>query len=276
MNHASSNCTALLISILLAASLQASNTNGFGLDVLTDGGERQEFNHRGTVYIQALRGESYELRITNPTPYRVAVALSVDGLNTIDANHTDVWSASKWVLEPYGSAVISGWQINNAQARRFFFTGERGSYGAAIGQTANLGVIEAVYFRERQPIITYEPYREWPKEDRKSGARDQAQAPSPPSEHSSQTGKQAAPQSAGALSDEYAATGMGDRTDHEIQSVRIQLERQPLASVRLRYEYRDQLVKLGVIPSAEEPLRRRESAQGFEGFCPVPAEVRRN
>ena len=42
-----------------------------------------------SLYVEAMRGASYALRLTNPTPYRVAVALSVDGLNTIDARHTD-------------------------------------------------------------------------------------------------------------------------------------------------------------------------------------------
>src|SRR5213078_562122 len=94
------------------------------------------------------------LRITNPTPYRVAVALSVDGLNTIDARHTDARSATKWVLGPYESTEISGWQVNDRTARSFFFTGERRSYGAALGQTENLGVIEAVFYRERRPRIS--------------------------------------------------------------------------------------------------------------------------
>ena len=158
MRHRTMQLAAFLVFTLISATVRASNNRDFGVEVLTDNGELSQLDHRGAVYIEAERGESYELRISNPTPYRVAVALSVDGLNTIDAKHSDAWGASKWVLEPYGSAVISGWQINENAARRFYFTGEKNSYGAALGQTDNLGVIEAVYFRERQPIITYEPW----------------------------------------------------------------------------------------------------------------------
>ena len=68
---------------------------------------------------------------------------------------------------------------------------------------------------------------------------------------------------------------MGDRTDHEIERVSIDLERKPLASVRIRYEYHNQLVKLGVLPSYRAPLDRRENARGFESYCPQPAENRR-
>src|SRR5258706_1554693 len=141
---------ALLFFALCSSQSFAAGTSGFAVNVLVDDERRAEYVDGGTVYIEAVRGASYSLRLTNPTAYRVAVALSVDGLNTIDAKHTDARSASKWVLEPYESTVISGWQISNRTARNFFFTGERHSYGATLGQTENLGVIEAVYFRERR------------------------------------------------------------------------------------------------------------------------------
>src|SRR6266850_1248112 len=133
----------------------AAYAGGFSLRVLVDDTPRPEYDRNGTVYIEALRGKSYALRLTNPTPDRVAVALAVDGLNTIDAKHTDAHGASKWIIEPYDSIVISGWQISDSSARKFFFTGEKQSYGAALGQTENLGVIEAVFFRERRPQYLY-------------------------------------------------------------------------------------------------------------------------
>jgi hypothetical protein len=73
----------------------------------------------------------------------------------------------------------------------------------------------------------------------------------------------------GALSDDYAATGMGERDRHEVESVDIDLDPRPVASARIRYEFRPQLVKLGVLLD-RSPLERRESARGFEGFCPQP------
>jgi len=49
----------------------------------------------------------------------VAVALSVDGLNTIDARETTAAGARKWVLDPYQIVTISGWQTSQTEARRF-------------------------------------------------------------------------------------------------------------------------------------------------------------
>src|SRR5512143_847774 len=136
---------------LLPLAAPAAQDRGFSLDVVVDGMPRPEYAARGSFYVEALRGRDYTLRITNPLPYRVAVALAVDGLNTIDAKHTDAFSASKWVLEPYQSVVIPGWQVNGSTARRFTFTTERRSYGAWLGKTEDLGVIEAVFYRERAP-----------------------------------------------------------------------------------------------------------------------------
>ena len=69
--------------------------NGFLVEVLVDGRPVPEYAGRGRRYVEALENAEYELRIHNPLGARVAVALSVDGLNTIDARHTSAWDAHK-------------------------------------------------------------------------------------------------------------------------------------------------------------------------------------
>ncbi|HUJ13036.1 MAG TPA: hypothetical protein VL284_04520 [Thermoanaerobaculia bacterium] len=241
----------LALTLLFACGTAAASTHGgFGLSVLVNEEPRPEYPARGRIYIEAVRGEEYSIRLTNPLPDRVAVALSVDGLNTIDAKHTDARSAAKWVLGPYESTVISGWQVNDQTARRFFFTGENDSYGTALGETANLGIIEAVFYRER-PKLRLQPLTE---EQRKE-----------------ESNRQSAPRAAAAApSDDYAATGMGSRTGQEVELVDIDLESTPAARIAIRYEFHPQLVRLGVLPRAESPLDRREHARGFGSYCPEP------
>src|SRR5690349_15746698 len=137
----------------------------FDVEILINGRPLSEYFARGRTYIEALPGAEYEIRVTNPGPDRVAVALSVDGLNTIDARHTSAWNSSKWVIEPYQSITVGGWQMSTERARRFYFTTERDSYGAKLGQTANLGVIAAVIFRERSQRIPITPPRPVTKDD---------------------------------------------------------------------------------------------------------------
>lgn len=240
------------------------------VDILIDGVPQPQFPARGARYVEALKGREYAIRLTNPYPVRVGVALAVDGLNTIDARHTSAAQARKWVLGPYETVVISGWQTSLSRARQFTFTTEERSYGQALGRVADLGVISAVFFRERADLRAkgLTPLQEVPGRANESRARDGANAPA--AAGASTVGSPASR----AAADEYAATGMGRATGHAVQAVSLDLEETPAASISLRYEFRPQLVRLGVLtepPAGGDPLVRREGARGFEpGFCPDP------
>ena len=232
----------------------------FQLTVLVDGRQVPEYNVRGKTYVEAHRGAEYELRIRNPLPERVAVALSVDGLNSIDARHTSAWNSSKWVIEPYGTITIGGWQMSSERARRFYFTTERDSYAAKLGQSANIGLISAVFFRERDrypvPIIP-------PPLSRKETNRGQPKSGSP-------TESEARDNSArGAIvrpsDDDYAATGIGRSVRNEVRWIQMDLESRPAGEISIRYEYYSALLRLGVVPRPYDvdPLRRREQSRGF-------------
>ena len=70
---------------------------------------------------------------------------------------------------------------------------------------------------------------------------------------------------------------MGRRTGHAVTQVWLDLEDAPAQTVNIRYEFRPQLVRLGILPPAPtaDPLQRRERARGFEpGFCPEPPRQR--
>jgi hypothetical protein len=171
------------------------------------------------------------------------------------------------VLGPYETVTISGWQTSQTKARRFEFTNEARSYGQALGKTDNLGVISAVFFKERVPPITGDASM--------GDAERRASAP-----RLSAPAEQAAASAAGAdknAHDEYAATGMGRQTGHAVTQVWLDLEDAPVQTVNIRYEFHAQLVRLGILPSVltVDPLQRRERARGFEpGFCPEPPRER--
>lgn len=233
---------------------------GFQLQVLVDGRPLPQYNGQGRIYVEAQEGSEYELRIRNPLPNRVAVALSVDGLNTIDARHTSAWNASKWVIEPYGTITIGGWQMSSERARRFYFTNERDSYGAKLGQTANLGVITAVFFREKQsrPVPITRPSRQSEKDD----AKPTESAPMADSSGAASSNKREATRP----NDDYAATGIGRSVRNDVWMVDMDLERQVAGEITVRYEYYSALLRLGVVPHRypePDPLRRREQSRGF-------------
>ncbi len=217
----------------------------FQLEVIVNGRPLTEYYARGRTYVEALNGAEYELQLRNDSADRVAVALSVDGLNTIDARHTSAWNASKWVIEPYQTITITGWQMSSERARRFYFTNERDSYGAKLGQTANLGVISAVFFRERNRPIPI--------------------TPSPITRDKMESEQSARAQSAPRPDDDYAATGIGRNVRHDVRWVDMDLESRSAGEVTIRYECYSALLRLGVIPRSREvyPLQRREDSRGF-------------
>ncbi|MBA2527890.1 MAG: hypothetical protein H0V18_19225 [Pyrinomonadaceae bacterium] len=249
----------------------------FEVDVLVNGRSLEEFHARDKSYVEAIAGAEYEVRIRNPLPYRVAVALSVDGLNSIDARRTSAWNASKWVIEPYGTIQIGGWQMSSDRARRFYFTTERDSYAAKLGQTSNLGLISAVFFREIRPIPIplAPPPRPHPRYE-KDGARDRKRAENPTASGEAQgAAKQRSDSVTPMPDDEYAATGIGRSVRNDVRWVNMDLDSRPAAEVTLRYEYYPTLVRLGILPrqyDRTDSLRRREGATGFEDrrFSPEP------
>jgi hypothetical protein len=266
--------TAVVTLLLTAAPAIASGgTPPARMDVLVDGTPRPKFSALGTTYIEALRSREYQIRLDNPSPVRVAVALSVDGLNTIDARHTTAAAARKWVIEPYGTITISGWQTSLSDARRFQFTTEERSYGQMLGRTTDLGVISAVFFRERPRVVELQPLIDGRDQAKREEARRQGEPAMPAPSQQGGVGAAAASRQAAEAND-YAATGLGSWTDHAVREVHLELESVPAASVSLRYEYRPQLVRLGVLRDVvrpEDPLDRRQQARGFApGFCPDP------
>ena len=261
-----------LLSVLALVSgappvLQAArSSSGCRLEVVVDGRTAAEYNALGTRYIEAIKGKDYAIRIHNPFDVRVAVALSVDGLNTIDARHTTAAAGRKWVIGPHETITISGWQTSMTQARRFFFTSEERSYAGRLGQPDNLGVISAVFFRERARRVVPLTLGQAGGAARSGAANE---VPAPAAERGS-AGSAAKTESSAANRDEYAATGIGEHTGHAVTLVHLDLEERPAASIDIRYEYREQLVRLGVLPGpTADPLARRQNARGFDkGFCP--------
>ncbi len=203
----------------------------FEVDVLVNGRTLGEYQDRGRTYVEAIRGEEYEIRLRNRSADWVAVALSVDGLNTIDTSRTSPWNASKWVIEPYQTITISGWQMDSDHARRFYFTTERDSYAAKLGVKANLGTISAVFYRERRRVIPMTPPihqipRPVDREDSQTSAemRSSAEAPAAGAAKSSR-------------SRDEAATGIGRSVRNDVRYIDMDLESRPAAEVTICYDY---------------------------------------
>jgi hypothetical protein len=233
---------------------------GFEVQVLIGGRPLPQATADGRRQIEAVRGMEYELRLTNPTPDRVAVAVSVDGLNVIDARHTTPWDASKWVIHPYGTLTLSGWQVGSERARRFYFTTERDAYATRIGRPGEFGVISAVFYRERRAVAEIIPHRLAVPErgesvDAVTGAPAAGLAArSGPARDGGSARRRPTP---GWTHDGRAATGIGSSVRSEVREVGMELERDPVAVVTLRYDFGPPGPRPMVVPGfAPEPRER--------------------
>ena len=135
---------------------------GFRVEVVDDSeGVKPETVKNGRPFVTASKGERYSVRLYNPLPVRVGVNLTVDGLNSISGQPSGIADGQKWMIEPFSSITIPGWQVSGGEARRFFFTEKPKTYakwrGDEMGKdlSANCGVIGAAYFWNQKELDAY-------------------------------------------------------------------------------------------------------------------------
>lgn len=89
---------------------------GFRVEIVNDAeGVKSEGSKNGYPFVTASKGERYSVRLTNPLPVRVAVNLTVDGLNSITGKPSGIADGEKWMIDPYSSITIPGWQVNGGK-----------------------------------------------------------------------------------------------------------------------------------------------------------------
>jgi hypothetical protein len=286
----------------------ASGRDTVRMDILVDGRVAREYRGRGKTYVQAYKGKEYRIRLSNDSAERVAVALSVDGLNTIDARRTTAVASTKWVLGPWEQIEIDGWQVGPDHARAFVFTSEESSYGSWLGETRNLGVISAAFFRE---VVHYEPCCDDPAPYTSggswdgdfdgrlgdgSGSYDRSRRDAPEPEESVALDDVASSAPAGkaggagrsssrrgpsteAAEDGYyspskpkkerAGTGTGRRVQHSVEWVPFELDADSQTTLGLRYGFRSELVELGILPKPRKDTSLTRR-ESASGFAPDP------
>jgi hypothetical protein len=249
-------------------------SGAFDVQVVVAGRPVPQESVGGERRVEAVAGADYELRLTNPLPQRVAVAVSIDGLNVIDARHTSAWDASKWVIHPHETLTLSGWQVSSERARRFYFTTERDAYATRIGRPGDFGVISAVFYRERGPlaqIIARHPA----VPERGDSVGRATEAPATGASVRAAPGGDGGSRgrfSRGWRRDDRAATGIGNPVPSEVQAVSMELEPHPVAVVTLHYDFRPAPPRPIIVPGfAPEPRERGWNTRREGGrFAPEP------
>jgi len=82
---------------------------GFQMEIVNDTeGTKPEIFKNGHPFVTASKGERYSVRLYNPLPVRVAVNLTVDGLNSITGKPSGITDGQKWMIDPYHHPRLAG------------------------------------------------------------------------------------------------------------------------------------------------------------------------
>ncbi|MBI4509778.1 MAG: hypothetical protein HY698_09070 [Deltaproteobacteria bacterium] len=252
------------------------------------------FAHRGRYYVLGDLGQRYSVRVINPTPRRIEVVISIDGLDAIDGRTADYVHKRGYVVPPYGDVVVDGFRTSLASVATFRFSSVRDSYAGRKGQARNVGVVGVAIFEERAHRPAYIPPPQVPyhgrdvggsglrgapaKEGGSAGRGDARAKDAAPSRVGSGSVAPSAPSSSAeprAMREEDVSerSGLGTEFGEERSSTvnytafRRANPTRPSAIAELRYNDRDGLMALGILipPHADDEVELRETATPFPG-----------
>jgi len=108
------------------------------------------FLHFGSLYFAGQQGERYDLRLTNNTGERVEAVITVDGRDVISGELGNYKKQRGYVLDPWGSVVITGYRQSLQQVAAFRFADVAGSYSGLRGTPEHVGVVGVAVFTEKR------------------------------------------------------------------------------------------------------------------------------
>ncbi len=225
------------------------------------------YRHRGRQYVEGQPGNEYAVRIRNCSGQRLLAVLSVDGVNAV-TGETAAPDQSGYVIEPGGYVTVQGWRKDLNRTAAFYFSDPGDSYAARTGRPNDLGVIGVALFRER-PIER----QGWLSRD----GRRQASSPSREKAEADAAGKavdsRAESTNAAAPAAQQPSLGTGHGRGEYSPVEQVAFERassRPDEVVAIRYERRESLVAMGVLPSTRHSLRDPDPFPGALSFVPDP------
>ncbi len=271
---------ATLLAASIATSFQASAGNLVDVEVLARAGrygqaQLPSYYFGGQEYVEGVAGQEFRVRLNNRSAERVLVVLSVDGINAISGQTANV-NQTGYVLNPYQSLDVDGWRKSANRTAAFYFTNIGDSYGARTGRPDNVGVIGAAVFREQRPY----GYQQPPQIDYEYDRREKSYEPN----RSADAGAGAAP---GATSESKAIgrvpapssapLGAGHGRNEYSPSMQVRFEREGYVyeTVDVRYDSRQNLIAMGVIPRDHGYYGYGEPQSFPQTYAPDPVYRRR-
>ena len=256
---------------MAVASPTVSNADSLaGVDIYdrTAGESLPVYRHHGRRYVAGRPGNEYAIRIRNNTDRRVLAVVSVDGVNAVTGESASP-DQPGYVLEPGGYVNIQGWRKDLHRVASFYFSDPGDSYAARTGRPKDLGVIGVALFRERAYAPPVRMSREW------LPVVPAVPAPTEAGAASEATTRAESSSADHATAARQPSLGTGHGRSEVSPVERVAFERassQPDEIVSIRYERRETLVAMGVLPEPRDRSRHRrpDPFPGTLGFVPDP------
>jgi hypothetical protein len=216
---------------------------------------RQESNF---FYVEAIKGDRYSIQVTNQSGRRIGVVIAVDGRNIISGKKSDLQRNERmYIINAYASGTFEGWRTSMERTNRFYFTEPSDSYAEKVfGDISAMGTIALAVYREKLPEII--PY------SGKLSRTPEAPAAAPQAPGGAGSADQAE------RKQEEAGTGFGETTYSPAHTVHFEPEKAPAEKIVLKYEWRAELCRKGIIPCGPQ---NRFWSEDHE-FAPIPHDFR--
>jgi hypothetical protein len=207
-------------------------------------------------YVEAVKGGRYSIQVTNRTGRRIGVVIAVDGRNIISGKKSDLKPNERmYIIRPYETNILEGWRTGMDRTNRFYFTEPSDSYAEKVfTDDSAMGTIAVAAYGEKVsdvPLCSQKPSR---LNEAPPGAATPAPRESPSANGPEQK------------KDKEAGTGFGETTYSPAQRVQFEPEHTPADKVVLKYEWRSELCRKGIINCGP----RNRFWPGDSDFVPIP------
>ncbi|OGP73441.1 MAG: hypothetical protein A2W09_00920 [Deltaproteobacteria bacterium RBG_16_50_11] len=262
--------TVLFIVLVIPVSACAHVGEGNLVDVriVSDsGGEFPKYRTHPRVrqegrffYMEAVKGQRYSIQVTNRSNRRVGIVIAVDGRNIIDGKKSELKRDERmYIIGPYETNTFEGWRTGMERTNRFYFTEQSDSYAEKVFADASaMGTIALAVHRERLPEIM--------PTSGSSSRMKEAPAEAAPGAHAESPSADRAEKK----KTEEAGTGFGETTYSPARLVHFDPEHTTAEKIVLKYEWRLELCRKGIIPCGP---KNRFWPEDHE-FAPIPKDFK--
>jgi hypothetical protein len=210
-------------------------------------------------YLEAVKGNRYSIQVTNKSDRRVGVVIAVDGRNIVSGKKSDLKRDERmYIIGPHETNTFEGWRTAMDRTNRFYFTEQSDSYAEKVFADASaMGTIALAVYRERAPEIT-------PRSDTPHRMKEAPAGAAPPAPNESRATDRIEKKS------EKAGTGFGETTYSPAYVVQFDPEHTPAEKVVLKYEWRSELCRKGIIRCGPKNRFWPDDQE----FAPIPNDFR--